>query len=37
MIQYLRDKIIDKWTEMGWKTKVIGAAIIVIIVIGIIT
>ena len=37
MIQDLREKIIDKWSEMGWKTKVIGAAIIVIIVIGIIT
>jgi len=37
MIQNLKDKIIDKWTEMGWKTKVIGAAIIVIILIGIIT
>ena len=37
MIQDLRAKIIDKWTEMAWKTKVIGAAIIVIIVIGIIT
>ena len=31
MIQDLRAKIIDKWTEMGWKTKVIGAAVIVII------
>ena len=37
MIQDLRDKILDKWTEMGWKTKVIGAAVIVIIIIGIIT
>ena len=37
MIESLRAKIIDKWTEMGWKTKVIGAAVIVKNIIGIIT
>ena len=37
MIESLRAKMIDKWTSMSWKTKLIGAAIIVIIIIGIIT
>jgi hypothetical protein len=36
MIQDLREKLIDKWTETGWKTKLIGAAIIVIIIVSII-
>tara|TARA_B100001996_G_C18614559_1_gene575157 strand:- start:622 stop:735 length:114 start_codon:yes stop_codon:yes gene_type:complete len=35
MIQDLRDKIVNKWAETGWKTKVIGAAVIAIILIGI--
>ena len=36
MIQDLRDTIVDKWNDMSVKTKLIGAAIIVIIVISII-
>ena len=36
MIEELREKIVDKWNDMSVKTKLIGAAIIVVIVISII-
>ena len=36
MIEELREKIVDKWNDMSVKTKIIGAAIIVIIVVSLI-
>jgi flagellar biosynthesis/type III secretory pathway M-ring protein FliF/YscJ len=36
MIEELREKIVDKWNDMSVKTKLIGAAIIVIIVVSLI-
>ena len=36
MIQDLRDTIVDKWNDMSIKTKLIGAAIIIVIVVAII-
>jgi|TARA_R100000781_G_scaffold71378_1_gene44771 flagellar biosynthesis/type III secretory pathway M-ring protein FliF/YscJ len=36
MIEELREKIVDKWNDMSIKTKLIGAAIIVVIVVSII-
>jgi len=36
MIEELREKIVDKWNDMSVKTKIIGAAIIVVIVVSII-
>ena len=36
MIEELREKIVDKWNDMSVKTKLIGAAIIVVIVVAII-
>tara|TARA_R100000750_G_C2294506_1_gene76267 strand:+ start:100 stop:216 length:117 start_codon:yes stop_codon:yes gene_type:complete len=36
MIEELREKIVDKWNDMSVKTKLIGAAIIVVIVVSII-
>ena len=36
MIEELREKIVDKWNDMSGKTKLIGAAIIVIIVVSLI-
>ena len=36
MIEDLREKIIDKWNDTSVKTKLIGAAIIVVIVVSII-
>ena len=35
MIESLKEKVMDKWNEMGLKTKLIGAAIIVIIIVAI--
>tara|TARA_R100000353_G_scaffold140098_1_gene99840 strand:- start:14 stop:127 length:114 start_codon:yes stop_codon:yes gene_type:complete len=37
MIESIKAKAIDKWNSMGWKTKAIGAAVVVIIIIAIIT
>ena len=36
MIEELREKIIDKWNDTSIKTKLIGAAIIIIIVVSLI-
>ena len=36
MIEELKEKIMDKWNDMSMKTKLIGAAIIVVIVVAII-
>ena len=36
MIEELKEKIMDKWNDMSVKTKLIGAAIIVVIVVAII-
>ncbi len=36
MIEDLKEKIVDKWNDMSVKTKLIGAAIIVVIVVAII-
>jgi|TARA_R100001086_G_scaffold236639_1_gene160236 flagellar biosynthesis/type III secretory pathway M-ring protein FliF/YscJ len=36
MIEELKEKIVDKWNDMSVKTKLIGAAIIVVIVVAII-
>jgi len=36
MIESLKEKVMDKWNQMGLKTKLIGAAIIVIIIVAII-
>jgi hypothetical protein len=36
MIEDLREKIIDKWNDTSIKTKLIGAAIIIIIVVSLI-
>ena len=36
MIEELKEKIMDKWEDTSMKTKLIGAAIIVIIVVAII-
>ena len=36
MIQDLRDAVVDKWNDMSIKSKLIGAAIIVVIVVSII-
>ena len=36
MIEELREKIVDKWNDMSVKTKLIGAAIIIVIVVAII-
>ena len=36
MIEELREKIVDKWNDMSVKTKLFGAAIIVVIVVAII-
>jgi len=36
MIEELRGKIVDKWNDLSVKTKLIGAAIIVIIVVSLI-
>ena len=36
MIEELKGKIVDKWNDMSVKTKLIGAAIIVVIVVAII-
>ena len=36
MIEELREKIVDKWNDMSVKTKLIGAAVIIVIVVAII-
>ena len=36
MIESLKEKVMDKWEEMGWRTKLIAAAIIVAVIIAII-
>jgi len=32
MIEELREKIVDKWNDMSVKTKLIGAAVIIVVV-----
>jgi len=36
MIESLKEKVMDKWEEMSWRTKLIAAAIIVAVIITII-
>jgi len=36
MIESLKEKVMDKWNETSWKTKLIAAAIIVAVIIAII-
>jgi len=36
MIESLKEKVMDKWNETGWRTKLIAAAIIVAVIIAII-
>jgi|TARA_Y100000015_G_scaffold16792_1_gene16122 hypothetical protein len=36
MIESLKAKAMNKWNEMGWKTKLIAAAILVAIIVTII-
>ena len=37
MIEELKEKIVDKWNDMSVKTKLIGAAIILVVIIAIIS
>ena len=37
MIEELKEKIIDKWNDMSVKTKVIGAVVIAVVIIAIIS
>ena len=37
MIEELREKIVDKWNDMSVKTKVIGAVVIAVVIIAIIS
>jgi hypothetical protein len=36
MIESLKAKVMSKWNEMGWRTKLIAAAILVAVIITII-
>tara|TARA_R100001224_G_scaffold81443_1_gene51239 strand:- start:145 stop:261 length:117 start_codon:yes stop_codon:yes gene_type:complete len=37
MIEELKEKIIDKWNDMSVKTKVIGAVVIAVVIVAIIS
>ena len=37
MIEELREKIVDKWNDMSVKTKVIGAVVIAVVIVAIIS
>ena len=37
MIEELKEKIVDKWNDMSVKTKVIGAVVIAVVIVAIIS